>query len=74
MGPQRLHPHSQMRLSSQCNSLFIMPYLAKMKLISRERLADDKFREICVCVSPTQAKKYAIKPVIPKTYHQPDAP
>ena len=30
----------------------------------KERLADDKFREICVCVSATQAKKYAIKPVI----------
>ena len=42
-------------------------------LRARERLADDKLCEISVCVSPTQAKKYAIKPVIPKTYHQPDA-
>ena len=38
----------------------------------KERLADDKFREIYVCVSPTQAKKYAIKPMVLKTY-QPDA-
>ena len=42
-------------------------------LIRRERLADDKLCEISACVSPTQAKKYAIKPVIPETYHQPDA-
>ena len=41
--------------------------------MSRERLADDKLCEISVCVSPTQAKKYAIKPVIPETYYQPDA-
>ena len=40
---------------------------------TRERLADDNLCEISVCVSPTQAKKYAIKPVIPETYHQPDA-
>ena len=37
----------------------------EMSVLNRERLADDKFREILVCVSPTQAKKYAIKPVIP---------
>ena len=36
-------------------------------VIGKERLADDKFREICDCVSPTQAKKYAIKPVNPET-------
>ena len=42
--------------------------------INRVRLADDKLWEISVCVSPMQAKKYAIKPVIPETYHQPDAP
>ena len=42
-------------------------------LLTRERLADDKLCEISVCVSPTQAKKYAIKTVIPETYHQPDA-
>ena len=40
---------------------------------SIERLADDKLCEISVCVSPTQAKKYAITAVIPETYHQPDA-
>ena len=41
--------------------------------LTKERLADNKFREICVCASPTQSKKYTIKPVIPQTYHQPDA-
>ena len=39
----------------------------------KERLAGNKFKEICVCVSPTQAKMYAIKPKIPETYYQPDA-
>ena len=40
----------------------------------KEHLADDKFWEICVCVSPTKSKKYTIKPMIQHTYHQPDAP
>ena len=34
---------------------------------------NNKFGKICVCVSPTQTKKYAIKPQIHKTYHQLDA-
>ena len=42
-------------------------------MFSKERLAGNKFGEICVCVSPTQAKMYAIKPKIPETYYQPDA-
>ena len=41
--------------------------------MGKERLAGNKFGEICVCVSPTQAKMYAIKPKIPETYNQPDA-
>ena len=41
--------------------------------IVKERLAGNKFGEICVCISPTQAKMYAIKPKIPETYYQPDA-
>ena len=43
------------------------------RAITKERLAGNKFGEICVCVSPTQAKMYAIKPKIPETYYQPDA-
>ena len=57
------------REEEKATDLLTVPSLSMIK----ERLADDKFREICVCVSPTQAKKYAIKPVILQTYHQPDA-
>ena len=41
--------------------------------IAKERLTGNKFGEICVCISPTQAKMNAIKPKILKTYYQPDA-
>ena len=62
-------------LSVSANSYVVCTLLqhCELSILTRERLADDKLCEISVCVSPTQAKKYAIKPVIPETYHQPDA-
>ena len=50
-----------------------MKHAVRKSDISKERMAGNKFKEICVCVSPTQAKMYAIKPKIPETYYQPDA-
>ena len=35
-----------------------------LRFINKVRFCGDKFREICVCVSPTASQKYAIKLVI----------